>query len=216
MKLQDIKLDLIHVALVAIVVFFGWKWYQKSSEVNQWKSNYETVQAEHKQYVSETDGRIISYQKALILTEEQLKEVMWSDSVNAEMAKRYKKLAEQVTVVTEFVHDTIEVPVPYYVDTDTIIPFKDSCLSFNWSLSNGLTYMTDLTIPNKQSITLGMRKNGLRKAYWAVDVSNSNPCIQTTNLQSFHVVRKKKWFENPLVTGTIGIAIGAIGWEVIR
>jgi len=61
-----------------------------------------------------------------------------------------------------------------------------------------------------------LRRSTLFKSYWAVDVYNSNPCIVVTDLQSTHVVTKKKWFENPIITGSLGIAIGIIGWEMLR
>jgi hypothetical protein len=204
--------------LIALLLFTSWKWYQKSGEVVQWKHNYGVLQLEHRTYVSETDGNIVSYQQALLLTEEQLKNAMWGDSIHREMANRYKKLAERVQITTEFVHDTILVYIPGTdsIQSDTIIPYSNACLSADFSLSNGFMTMDNLFVQNQQDIVLGLRKNGLRRSYWAVDVRNSNPCIQVTGLQATHVVKKKRWWENPLITGGIGILVGVIGWETIR
>jgi hypothetical protein len=218
----DIKLNLTSLLLLLIItvgLLFGARaFFQKNREITRLGQNIATLESGFETYRSQATGEIISYRQSLELYQSELEDALKSDSINREMAGYYKKLSEQVTIVTEYVHDSIPIPVPYPVaeNIDTIIPYNDNCMDLNFVFSDGFTYLSDINIPNQQDIIVGMRKNGLSKAYWAVDVHNSNPCIRVTDIQSTHVVTKKRWWENPMIVGTVGILIGVVGWEVIR
>jgi hypothetical protein len=218
----DIKLNLTSLLILAILtigILFGIRTLRlKNKELTRLQTNYATLQVEFESYKSLSTGEIISYRQSLELYQSELKAALKSDSINREMASHYKKLSDQVTIVTEYVHDSILIPIPQPINAsiDTVIPYSDACMDVAFMFRDGLVHMNGLNIPNKQDIVLGMRKNGLSKAYWAVDVHNSNPCIRVTDIQSVHVVTKKRWWENPMIVGTVGIAIGVIGWEVVR
>jgi len=217
MKTQT-KLYLVILGLVVALTFATWQWIKKSRESAQWEHNYASVNEAFKTYINTSSGRIVSYQKALLLTEEQLREALEGDSINRVMADRYRKLAERITIKTEYIHDSILIPIPCPIaeNIDTVIPYSDACLNVDFMFKNGFINMNSMIVPNQQDIVVGLRKSGLAKSYWSVDVHNSNPCIVITDLTSTHVVTKKRWWENPFITGTIGIAAGVIGWEVIR
>jgi hypothetical protein len=218
----DIKLNLTSLLILLTIIvglLFGVRALRsKNSEITRLNQNNAILESEFKNYRDQSTGRIISYKQSLELYQSELKAALESDSINRELARHYKKLSEHVQIKTEFVHDTIEIEAPILVgeNNDTSFNYSDECFKVNLSVSDGLLSLNSVDVFNQQDIVTGLRKNGLARSYWAVDVHNSNPCIHVVGVNSAHVVTRKKWWENPLITGTIGIAIGVIGWEYVR
>ena len=117
---------------------------------------------------------------------------------------------------TEYVHDTVKVSVPIYIDKDTTVKLADECFQASLSLFNGGFSLNDYTIDNRQDIIIGTQKSGLRRKESIVTIRNTNPCINATGIQSYTVIYEKKWWENPLITIPAGIAAGAIAVSLAK
>jgi hypothetical protein len=83
--------------------------------------------------------------------------------------------------------------------------------------NTGLT-IDSLKIPNEQRIIIGEKKEGFLnlKTKLEIEVNNSNPYIQTTNIAGYTYEPKKKWYERSLVTFGIGVAGGYLGSIIIN
>jgi hypothetical protein len=162
------------------------------------EENFISLQSTHNSYVSKASGDSITYARSLQASEKLLKEALKANKLGRELVSHYKELAEHIEIETEFIHDTIKVPVPIYLTdiADTTIDFSDQCFSLDLSVFNGGLSVNDINVPNTQNIVLGDRKGGFMKPkYYSVDVVNSNPCINVTGLQSTHVYEQKKFYE---------------------
>jgi hypothetical protein len=67
-----------------------------------------------------------------------------------------------------------------------------------------------LFIPNNQTIVVGEKRVGLFKKEHRVEVTNSNPYLMTTNLGSYTITDKKKWWQHPLINFGIGLVGGYV------
>lgn len=131
-----------------------------------------------------------------------------------ELIKEYKDAESITKVVTNTSIDTV------YVQYDSIIRVSDDGSFFGrvdidstyYSLSCRFTEkaftLENLSIPNESNIIVGERKIrgifGIPKGKeYAVDIINSNPHVQTVNIQTFKIVEEPAWYE------TRGFAIGA-------
>lgn len=204
-----INITTLLVIALGVVVFFFWN-NRKSGEYARLMNNLEVEKTAFVTYQSEVDGTIIAKDLAYQMLEGELEAALADDSLQAELIDHYKKLSAVVKVETKFETDTIRVPVPVYIDRDTTINLLDPCFKADLSVTNGLITIDGLTVDNRQDIVLGERKNGLRRAEYAVDLRNSNPCINVTGMTSYIVVHEKKWFENPLITIPAGVVAGII------
>jgi len=190
----------------AIVLFLLWR--NESSESARWENNYDISISDHKQFVSEMDGIIVTYRESVTLTNQELKKALKGDSIQRELVKKYRKLAESATIITEWKHDVITVAVPIFITRDTTIKHSDKCFSVDLSLSNGKLTLQDMRVPNRQDIVSGRRKTGLFSSEYSMDIRNSNECIITSGMNSYKVIDKPKWYEHPFVWGAAGLVGG--------
>lgn len=142
---------------------------------------------------------------------------------NAQMKKKLKELAPakkfvKVKTVTKFVTET-------KIDTLSIV-YRDSVpcqferfgqiLSKNYSLNyksnqSGVT-ISKLEIPDSLVLITGTKRKWLfGKQTTTIDVIHSNPIIKSSNLQSFELKEKKRFYQTDLFK----IGIGLIGGILI-
>jgi hypothetical protein len=211
----ELKLNLttLLLLLAGVVLFFVVRFRESSlhKDVDRWKGNYAAQTATFESYVSRVDGILISKDELIQLKEKELREALQSDSVQREIAKKYKRLAGSVKIETEFIHDTIEVEVPIYIARDTTLELWHDCFDIDLSLTTGRLSVDLIDIQNTQDIIMGERRSSLFRTEYALDVRNSNPCVTTTGMSSFIVVHENKWWNNPLITvpGSFLIGYGA-------
>lgn len=209
----DFKLNITTLLLIIAGAFAVWQWTKAGNEANRWRNNYHTSQVQADAYKINAEGEIAYWKASELLTQRELKEALKSDSINAELAKKYKKLSETVKIETVFKTkwDTLEVRVPIYIDKDTTVQYSDICLSFDLSVSNGLIGVSGLGIRNQLNFVSGDRRLGFMKGTeYSVDVFNTNPCIITTGVTSYKVIHKPKIWEQPYVWGGVGFIAGFI------
>jgi len=208
MKL-DLKINITTLLAIAlgVVVLFWWNG-RKNDEISRWEDNYNAQSTEFVTYKDRTDQVLIGKNIAIQVLRGEVKDVVSNDSIQKELVRKYRRLALLNKTETVFVHDTVEIEVPIFIDKDTTVNYADNCFGVDISLFNGGLSLNNLSIQNTQDIASGARKNGLFKTEQAIDVRNSNPCIQTTGMTTYIVVEKKKWWENPIIVGLGGFGVG--------
>lgn len=204
------------LVLVSGVVFFFWINSRYNANLGASLETIEQHEWTIEQKQSEIDSLKLTFQQALDVKEETLREYLAKDSSQMELIKYYKDLSSVVRVETKFVHDTVEVEVPIYIENDTVVEYSDPCFKADLSFKSGLFSLAGVSIDNTQDIVIGTQKRGLSRAETYVSIRNSNPCIQTTGMQSYNIVYEKKWWENPLITGGIGATAGFIGGMIVN
>lgn len=204
--------------LLVLVMIAGSLWHMSvvhslKNDVDRWKTNFQTAQEDINgvvsSYKTKEDSLIVYYSEQIKLKQAELNEMSKDLVSNKELVKKYKKLSEVTQIETEFIHDTIRIPVPMEI-YDTIINYKDSCFKAQFEFNYGLFGINGMNISNKQEIVSGARKNGLFKTSQSIDIVNSNKCINTTGIQSYTIVVENKWYNNPIITIPASLLTGYV------
>lgn len=162
----------------------------------------------------------IATNKALAFdNQKQLKTYLgaMSDTMKV-LIDKYKKVTAAITTKEYFYyHDSIHF-VPSQIPCD-FKPFpivkRDKFFIFKGRLERSDLIIDSLFAPNNQTIVVGEKKIGFFKRQYTVDVTNSNPHIQVTNLGAYTTTFKPKWYERPSVWFATGILGGFIGGVVV-
>jgi hypothetical protein len=191
------------------------------------KSNTDKLIADISEYKSEAEqyktklGLEVSTNKALVLeTQSQIKSLLSSNDTLKEWISKFKKINAGIIVRETTIVKEVAVPFDKIIPCD-FKPFpaikKEKFFEFYSTISNtGLT-IDSLKIPNESRIVVGERKDGFFKPKkLVVDVNNSNPYIQTSNISGFVYKPEKKWYERNLVIFAFGFAGGYFTNELIN
>ena len=210
----------VNVAAILIlgvaVAFFFWYGGKKNREIDLHLNTIAQHEFKYEEKVSEVDSATIVWQGTLNVSNESLKAALTNDSIQKELIAYYKNLSQVVVYETQYVHDTVKVSVPIYIEKDTTVNLADDCFKASLSLSTGSVSLNDYTIDNRQDIVIGTQKRRLGRGESHITIRNTNPCINTTGIQSYTVIYEKKWWENPLITVPAGIAVGAIATSIAK
>lgn len=213
----ELKINLSTIlVLVTGVVFFFWLNSRYNQNIGESLETIEQHEWTIDQQKSKIDGLTISFQRALDVKDETIREYALRDSSQLELIKHYKNLSAVIKYEYIYVTDTLKVPVPITVESDTSLHITDPCYKLDFSLSDGLFRLDGFSFDNTQDIVIGSQKRLLSKAVTSVSIRNSNPCIQTTGMQSYNIVYEKKWWENPLIVGGISATAGFIGGMIVN
>lgn len=181
-------------------------------------SNYKTEASTYKTKL----GLEVSTNRALaIQTQDQIKSIIATNDTLAEWVKKFKEIKSTVTVRETTIVKEVAVPFDKPIPCD-FKPFKankiDKHFLFYTTIANtGLT-IDSLKIPNESKIIVGEKKEGFLnlKTKLVVEVNNSNPYINTTNISGYVYEPKKKWYEKMWVNFAIGFGAGYIGSQMIN
>jgi hypothetical protein len=202
----------VNVAAILIlgvaVAFFFWYGGRKNREIDLHLNTIAQHEFKWEERESEIDSATIVYQQTLNASNEALKAALADDSIQAELLDYYKNLSQVVVYETEYIHDTVKVSVPIYIEKDTTVNLSDDCFKASLSLSTGSVSLDNYTIANRQDIVIGSQKRRFGRGESYIAIRNTNPCINTTGVQSYTVVYEKKWWENPLITVPASVAVG--------
>lgn len=213
----ELKINLTTIlVLMAGVAFFFWFNGKKNREIELHVNTIEGYKWELDQERSKIDSATITWQNALQASNESLIAALKHDSIQKELISYYKGLSAVVKVETKYVHDTVKVSVPIYIDKDTTVNLSDECFQASLSLFNGGLSLNDYSIDNRQDIVIGDARRSLRGTESYVSIRNTNPCINTTGMQSFVVVTERKWWENPFITVPASVLIGYTAGRLSR
>lgn len=180
--------------------------------------NYKTEAQEYKTKL----GLKINTNVALpISTQEQIKSLLASNDTLKQWMSKFKEIkggivVKETTIVRE-VQVPFDRPIPCDFKPFTANKISRDFLFYTTVANTGLT-IDSLKIPNTATILIGERRVGLfkddgfmkLKSKLVVDVNNTNPYIQTSNISGYTYEPKKKWYERPVVNFSIGIGLGAL------
>lgn len=160
-------------------------------------------------------GVLVAYNQSLILeSEEQIKSLFAKNDTLSQLLKKYKRL-QSVTTITQEIHITDSFPFEVKIPCD-FKPFEikkeSEFYNFRGTISSSDFKLDNLTIFNQQSIVIGERKLGfLRGRERRVEIVNSNPLMQTTNIGNYVISGKKKWYETRGFAFLSGTIVGVSG-----
>jgi len=166
------------------------------------------------QYKNEI-GTITATKKVLQLEKKDLKELVYSknDTLNT-LRKEFSKVKAIVKIKTVTIIDSIPVPFEVRVPCDFERSGKhlDKWLQFDYAVNQNGFNISDFTMKNKQTTITGFkRKWFLGKQTYTTDVTNTNPHIKITEVQTIEVVVPKRFYDTRL----FNIGVGFLGGILI-
>ena len=188
--------------LIAIISFAGYKQYQILNN----KYN-------------ETLTIVDEKEQALIVSKESLDEYVNKNEDLKKQVKKFKKINSITKSSTKTVIDTIKVA---FLDTIRVdsngyfakdIKIDSLHYKMDFRVDNSSFNLNTLEIPNEQTIIIGNKKikniMGISKGTeYTIDVTNSNPYVQTLNMQNFTIKDEKKWYETKTFHTMGGMVVG--------
>lgn len=204
--------DLKYILVIAIVLFIS----IVREGCNTRNSNLllDSVQnySDSAQFYKTENGTHIAYNQSLLLeNKEQLQSLFAKNDTMRELLDKYKNI-KNVTIIKETI--VIRDSIPYGIDIPCDFnPFtvKRDSIHYNFTGTIGKSFfrIDSLMIPNTQSIIVGEKKLGFLKGKeHRVEIVNSNPLIMTSNVGSYVVEEKKKWYETRAFSFLIGFGFG--------
>ena len=183
---------------------------QCSDNSNKYDSEIDALNA-NVEYFKNKLGTETASKIVFQASNKQLKEmILMKDDSLRKLADEFSKIKSIVVVDTKIVIDSIRVPfgIPIPCDFYKIGSYLTSDFKFDWKLTEKGFDLNDVVIPNEQTIITGFKRNWfLGRQILVTDVTNTNPLIETTNIQTTYV-RVPKPFYN---TRVFNISIGLIG-----
>jgi hypothetical protein len=217
MRKDTIYLSAIAVILVAF--FFREGCSQRSTDkLISDIANYKTESETYKTKL----GLEVNTNRALELeTQSQIKSIFATNDTLKQWLSKFKEIKGGVIIKETTIIKEVAVPFDKIIPCDfkpfTANKVTKDFLFYTTIANTGLT-IDSLKIPNEAKIVIGDRKEGFLnlKTKLVVDVVNSNPYIQTSNISGFVYDPKKKWYEKTWFHLAVGGAIGVIGTKYIN
>lgn len=170
-------------------------WREKRNAAHMYQSNLEVLNDSISTYKNDL-GHLVAEKKAFEGSRKQLLELIKTQGEQLQEALKKTKPTTATKIVTQTRIDTVRVPYEVPVDVEFNLPFSSSTAhySINGIADNYGVNIYNLTIPNEQSVVVGKKKIGFLKWEYRAEVTNSNPLISVTELNSFTFKDPKKRF----------------------
>lgn len=157
------------------------------------------------------NGQLVTSAQTLSYTNAQLKNsLLGKDKTLKQVMAKFSKVQSVTKYVTNTKIDTIAIT---YKDTIPCIFQINDAIFHEWyslgydSNQKGIT-ITELYVPDSVAIVTGTkRKWFLGKQTQTIDITHTNPFVQTDAVQHIEVVAKPKWYE----TTIFKLLLGATG-----
>jgi hypothetical protein len=199
--------NVICIIVLVILTLFAYGYYEKVQNV---KDKYE-------QTLKIIEGK----DKAIEINESLLKDLTSKNKELKEQVKEFKDVKSITKTVTKVIIDTVFIePDSTHVDTITgnfYGRFATTTIyySIDGNYSNKGFRLNSLEIPNEQTIVIGDKKIkgflGITKGTeFTIDIKNSNPYVNTINVQNYTIKKTKKWYEKPTFLIGVGIVGGVL------
>lgn len=167
-------------------------------------------------------GLQISTNNALMLkTQEQIKGLIATNDTLKEWIEDFKEIKAGVvlkeTTIVKEVPVVFDRPIPCDFQ-----PFAANRITkdfeFYSTVSNTGLSIDSLKIPNEAKIVIGQKREGFLglRSSMVVDVTNSNPYIQTSNISGFYYEPERRWHEKFWLNLAIGAGIGFLGSQAVK
>lgn len=197
------------VRILIVIAFIG-LWYYGESKSQDASTTIEQLTGKVDSYKTKYD-QLVESKESVILENDDFKFI--NDSLR-DVISKFKEPETVTKYKWRLKTDTMEVLIPVYInDSDSL--FYDFIKDDGYNIVSGTVSKSKIKINpievnNELSIVSGYKKRGFfKKKRHYIDISNSNPYIQTKGITTFHVQPKKSWHEKWWVTGAVGV-IGGI------
>jgi len=197
------KVPMIVVLLLIALISFG--------GYSQWKK----INDKYNETLTIVDEK----EQALIVTRESLNDYINKNEDLKKEVKKFKKISSITKSSTKTVIDTIKVAFLDTVRVDSNgyftkdIKIDSTYYKMDFRIDNVSFNLNHLEIPNDQTIIIGDKKikniMGISKGTeYTIDITNSNPYVQTLNMQNFTIKDEKKWYQTKTFHTVGGVVIG--------
>ena len=196
--------------IVIIIIFLLTFSLQKCQQHNTAVANIKALNSEISTYKL-SNGQLVASKQSLEFTKLQLEDLVISkDAELQDMANHFSKVKTVTKIVTVLKLDTIKVPfdveIPCEFERNDIIDTKH--YYFDYKLTNKGFSINNLAIPDSISIVTGTkRKWFLGKETQIIDITHSNPNIQTTGLNHYEITNQKKWYQKDAAKMTAAVVL---------
>ena len=194
--IPPLKLSWLHL-VVLVLLFLIFRNCEEKKQLEKEVANFSEVVNSPIRYTINKQGQKVASKKSLEGSKASLELLLdhLRDSTEQlkEMVSYYKQVAAAAQIESRTEITSVE--IPYEIpDTDFDIPFhkQNPFYSIKGRSTNFGLFLDTLAIPNRQTIVIGDRKEGFFKREFRMDVINSNPYIQTTDMNSFVLKQKKR------------------------
>jgi len=212
---MSISKIIVGVLFLGMVGFTYYTYQSKNQTINKVSDSLEVYKDKYQ--------RAVFAQNATTVNKSQINEIAKDNDSLKSIIKDYKN--RQVTTITRIntiiEHDTITVPMVH--DTSASLTKSDSIFHFDYRekqqlILNGIVNVPDkdisiheLTVKNRQDVLID-RANNIASGYrsYKIHVVNSNPHVVVTNIQSYQLDIKKKWYEKWYIVAPAGFIAGAL------
>lgn len=160
-------------------------------------------------------GTLTSEKKVLKMTNSDLKENILSGNAKLKaLTDEFAKVKSLVVVKEKVVIKSIEVPFEVQIPCEferTGIK-SEKLYSFNYKINQNGFNISDLEIPNEQTIITGFkRKWFLGRQTLTTDITNSNESIIIQDVKTIEIVIPKRFYD----TRAFNIGVGFIGGALL-
>jgi hypothetical protein len=197
-KYKDLIRSIASMSLLCVCLLLGVRSCELVKETSQSTIDLLKLQQDKLELKKTIDdkGREIANIQVIVLDkdkkiQEQLKEINKLKSLDTKVILDTKTIYDTLTIA---LHDTTVIS-----KTDTVkykkFNFNDDWLVIKGKVENSKLIFDSLQVNNKYKIEIGDEKVGLFKKEKKVYVINENPHTSTSDLQSFVLNDKKKWYQ---------------------
>lgn len=198
----------IAIVILAVALLFSWKSCKNNLDLKN--SAIASLNDSTKHYRNKL-GTITAEKNILEVSNKDFKKIV------AQMGSNYEKLSSEfsrikhMTVIKQEVRiDTVPVPfeVPVPFDFERKGNYDSEWLKFNYLTNQNGNTFSDFIIPNEQTVLNGFkRKWFLGRQTLKTDVTNTNPYIVTTDVQTIEVVVPKRFYDTRLFNMVLGAGL---------
>lgn len=158
-------------------------------------------------------GTLTATVTATELTNKQLNDLLLKkNDTLKKLASEFNKI-RYVTKIKELVRvDSVRVPfeveIPCEFERKGVYD-TDKYFNFNYALNQSGLSLSDISVPNEQTIITGLKRKWIfGKQTLHTDITNSNPYLQTKEVQTIVVPIQVEWYNNKWFWFGAGVAGG--------
>lgn len=219
--IKFIKDNLIWIIIIAFMGFLMiTQGCNNKKEISRLERNYQ-IEKEGIQSELLKNGQELNTVRSKLLSKDELLNQL-NDTIT-EITKKYKNVKAALSIKSTIKRDTLYIPYDSIINHVFSRTFKHET---EFSKITGLSTNEGVRIDtnesyNEQNIVFGDKKEGWFKTEQSVSITNSNPNVKTTGIQSSVITERKKRFGlGPTIgynflTGEIYVGVG-VSYDVVR
>lgn len=210
--METIKKNWLGFSIALIILLWAFSCNNSlRNELSMQKRNVISLNKENVSYRTK-NGDLVNSVNTLQYDKTQLNDLILSnDKKLQEISDRFSKIQHLTKYITNTKFDTIKITykdsIPFvFKKKDSI---KEKWYSFKYMSDQKGLSIKDLIIPDSISIVSGIKRNWfLGKETQTIDISHSNPNIQSLNIQHIQVPKNKSFVEKYFVKELLSFALG--------